>query len=162
MTDLDRLKGYEHGAVDYISVPVIPELLRVKVKVFAELYRKSRQLETLNACMITLQDDERRRIARELHDGVGQMLAAISMNISVVQSQSHKLDARGARAVSENAQLIQGVSAEIRTMSHLLHPPLLENESLSLRLRIERHAAMSDVESSKLELKLPAKLKWHR
>jgi PAS domain S-box-containing protein len=48
LTDLDRLKGYEHGAVDYISVPVIPELLRAKVRVFAELHRKSRQLEALN------------------------------------------------------------------------------------------------------------------
>ena len=48
LTDLDRLKGYEHGAVDYISVPVIPELLRAKVKVFAELHRKTRQLESLN------------------------------------------------------------------------------------------------------------------
>src|SRR5690348_7867505 len=49
MTDLDRLKGYEHGAVDYVPVPVVPELLRAKVKVFAELYRKTRQLELLNA-----------------------------------------------------------------------------------------------------------------
>ena len=48
LSDLDRLKGYEHGAVDYISIPVIPELLRAKVKVFAELHRKTRQLETLN------------------------------------------------------------------------------------------------------------------
>src|SRR6266705_2281155 len=48
LTDLDQLKGYERGAVDYISVPVIPELLRAKVSVFAELRRKSRQLESLN------------------------------------------------------------------------------------------------------------------
>jgi len=48
LTDLDRLKGYEHGAVDYISVPVIQELLRAKVRVFAELHRKTRQLEELN------------------------------------------------------------------------------------------------------------------
>jgi PAS domain S-box-containing protein len=48
LTDLDRLKGYEHGAVDYISVPVIQELLRAKVRVFAELHRKTRQLEALN------------------------------------------------------------------------------------------------------------------
>ena len=45
MTDLDRLKGYERGAVDYISVPVVPELLRAKVSVFAELHRKAHQLE---------------------------------------------------------------------------------------------------------------------
>lgn len=48
LTDLDRLRGYEHGAVDYISVPVIAELLRAKVSVFAELYRKTQQLERLN------------------------------------------------------------------------------------------------------------------
>src|ERR1041384_6766933 len=48
LTDIDRIKGYAHGAVDYISVPVIPELLRAKVSVFAELYRKTRQLERLN------------------------------------------------------------------------------------------------------------------
>src|SRR5581483_11347189 len=49
LTDPDRLKGYEHGAVDYLSVPIVPELLRAKVRVFAELYRKTRQLARLNA-----------------------------------------------------------------------------------------------------------------
>src|ERR1700758_398095 len=48
LTDVDRLKGYERGAVDYISVPIIPELLRAKVSVFAELHRKTRELEKLN------------------------------------------------------------------------------------------------------------------
>jgi len=48
LTDLDRIKGYKSGAVDYISVPVVPELLRAKVGVFAELHRKSHQLERLN------------------------------------------------------------------------------------------------------------------
>src|SRR3954451_23909162 len=49
LTDVDRLRGYEMGAVDYVPVPVVPEVLRAKVKVFAELYRKTRQLEQLNA-----------------------------------------------------------------------------------------------------------------
>src|SRR6202035_3707584 len=49
VSDFDRLRGYEMGAVDYVPVPVIPEVLRAKVKVFAELYRKTRQLERLNA-----------------------------------------------------------------------------------------------------------------
>src|ERR1700760_2196543 len=48
MTDLDRLKGYQRGAMDYISVPVVPELLRAKVSLFAELHRKARELERLN------------------------------------------------------------------------------------------------------------------
>jgi signal transduction histidine kinase len=49
VNDLDLLRGYQLGAVDYVPVPIIPELLRAKVKVFAELYRKTRQLERLNA-----------------------------------------------------------------------------------------------------------------
>src|SRR5438128_6918543 len=49
VTDLDLLRGYAAGAVDYVPVPVIPDLLRAKVRVFAELYRKTRQLEVLNA-----------------------------------------------------------------------------------------------------------------
>ncbi|HYK51620.1 MAG TPA: response regulator, partial [Terriglobales bacterium] len=48
MSDIDRLRGYERGAVDYISVPIIPEVLRAKVSVFAELHRRAHQLETLN------------------------------------------------------------------------------------------------------------------
>ena len=47
--DVDRLRGYEMGAVDYVPVPVVPAVLRAKVKVFAELYRKTRELERLNA-----------------------------------------------------------------------------------------------------------------
>src|SRR5215467_10496944 len=58
LTDIDRLKGYEMGAVDYVPVPVVPEVLRAKVRVFAELYRKTRQLEQLNA------DLERRVVER--------------------------------------------------------------------------------------------------
>lgn len=49
LTDLDRLKGYQHGAVDYLSVPIVPEVLRAKVRVFAELHRKNKQLERLNS-----------------------------------------------------------------------------------------------------------------
>jgi two-component sensor histidine kinase/DNA-binding response OmpR family regulator len=48
LTETDHLRGYEMGAVDYVPVPVVPELLRAKVKVFAELYRKGRELEQLN------------------------------------------------------------------------------------------------------------------
>ena len=49
MTEPDRLRGYASGAVDYVPVPVVPEILRAKVGVFAELYRKTRALERLNA-----------------------------------------------------------------------------------------------------------------
>jgi signal transduction histidine kinase len=135
VTDLDRLKGYQHGAVDYLSVPVVPELLRAKVKVFAELHRKTRQLEALNAQMTVLQDEERRRIARELHDSVGQLLAAISMNSAFVETESHKLSPEAARRVSENAVLVEDANKQIRTISHLLHPPLLDEVGLASALR---------------------------
>jgi len=49
LSDIDRIKAYEHGAVDYVPVPIVPELLRAKVRVFADLFRKTRQLEALNA-----------------------------------------------------------------------------------------------------------------
>ncbi|HSY55339.1 MAG TPA: response regulator, partial [Bradyrhizobium sp.] len=49
VSDLDRLRGYEMGAVDYVPVPVIPEVLRAKIRIFVDLYRKTRQLERFNA-----------------------------------------------------------------------------------------------------------------
>jgi PAS domain S-box-containing protein len=82
-----------------------------------------------------MQDEERKRIARELHDSVGQLLAAVSMNIGIVQSQAHLLDSKAARAVSDNAVLVEQVSSEIRTISHLLHPPLLDLAGLVSALR---------------------------
>src|SRR6516164_11205388 len=48
LTEVDRLRGYELGAVDYVPVPVVPEVLRAKVRIFAELFRKTRQLEQMN------------------------------------------------------------------------------------------------------------------
>ncbi|MBR1125536.1 PAS domain-containing protein [Bradyrhizobium lablabi] len=70
VSDLDRLRGYEMGAVDYVPVPVVPEVLRAKIKVFAELYRKTRQLERLNA---ELEDRVRARTA-ELEQSHARLL----------------------------------------------------------------------------------------
>jgi signal transduction histidine kinase len=135
VSDLDRIKGYRYGAVDYVSVPVVPELLRAKVKVFADLHRKTRQLERLNERVNNLRDDERRQIARELHDSVGQLLAAISMNNAVLQSRSRKLDGDIAKCLAEQATLIDDAIRQTRTISYLLHPPLLEEAGLASALR---------------------------
>ena len=70
VSDIDRLRGYEMGAVDYVPVPVVPEVLRAKIKVFAELYRKTRQLERLNS---ELEDRVRARTA-ELESSKAQLL----------------------------------------------------------------------------------------
>ena len=131
LTDQDRLTGYEHGAVDYISVPIVPELLRARVKVFAELHRKTRQLEILNRrmrhlsnAMITMQDEERRRIARDLHDGLGQELTVAKMAADRVR-HAKKLPEAQARATDVVA-LIEDALTQVRSISYLLHPPLLD------------------------------------
>jgi len=134
ITDLDRLKGYRYGAVDYVSVPVVPELLRAKVRVFLELRRKSQQLELLNAQITLLRDHERRRIARELHDSVGQLIAALAINNARLEADAKSLGAEAAKCISENASLIEEIRKEIRTISHLLHPPLLDEAGLASAL----------------------------
>lgn len=101
----------------------------------ADLKLANDNLRDLSSRLQQIRDEERRQIARELHDSVGQLLAALGMNIAVVQSQSHQLDSSGARAVSENAAMVEQISREIRTISHLLHPPLLDVAGLASALR---------------------------
>jgi signal transduction histidine kinase len=155
LTDLDRLKGYQRGAVDYISVPIIPELLRAKVSVFADLHRKTRQMDQLNrelralsARLIATQDEERRRIARDLHDSVGQVVALLSMNNGLVLSQAEKLNDAAANALRQNGLLVEELSKEIRTISHLLHPPLLDEVGLmpAIKSFVEGFAERSNVQ----------------
>jgi signal transduction histidine kinase len=87
----------------------------------AELHSANQNLSKLSAQLLQSQDDERKRLARELHDSVGQLLAAIKMNSD--KFQSPQLDPAAAKAAAiDNAVLIDQVTTEIRTMSHLLHP----------------------------------------
>jgi PAS domain S-box-containing protein len=89
----------------------------------------------LSGRLLQMQDQERRRIARELHDGLGQLLASISMNISQVRKEKDNLSPAAARCLEENSGLIQQASDEIRTVSYLLHPPLLDELGLASALR---------------------------
>jgi len=102
-------------------------------------------LRQLSARLLQAQDDERRRLARELHDSVGQLLAAITMNLEILRSAS--LTPEAAAAVEENAALVDQISSEIRTMSHLLHPPLLDEVGLASALQwyIEGFSARSKI-----------------
>jgi len=85
LTDLDRLKGYQHGAVDYLSVPVVPEVLRAKVKVFAELHRKNQQLERLNT-------ELEKRVAQRTEELEHKALALQKLNSELAQ-KNQELDA---------------------------------------------------------------------
>jgi len=100
----------------------------------ADLDVVNRNLRELSARLLQLQDDERRRIARELHDSVGQMLAALTMNLSAVRSDVDRLT-KTAAALSDSETLVREMSSEVRTISHLLHPPLLDEAGLSSALR---------------------------
>jgi signal transduction histidine kinase len=154
LTDLDRLNAYQRGAVEYISVPIVPELLRAKVRVFADLHRKTQQLETLNrdlrslsARLMAMQDEERRRIARDLHDGIGPLIAALSMNNGILAQQTRKLGPEVADVLQQNNQLVEQLSKETRTISHLLHPPLLDEIGLlpAIKMFAEGFAERSSV-----------------
>ena len=156
LTDLDRLRGYASGAVDYISVPVVPELLRAKVSVFAELHRKTLQLETLNrelrrlsSSLIMTQDEERRRIARELHDGLGQELSAAKMMADQLSTHANSVDSARQMA-TEVSTLISCAIQQVRSLSHLLHPPLLDEVGLNFALRsyVEGLTKRSGVETT--------------
>jgi PAS domain S-box-containing protein len=107
----------------------------------------------LSARLMQLQDNERRRMARELHDGVGQLLAAMSMNASLLNQEITKLSANAARCAEENQSLTEQVSSEIRTISYLLHPPLLDEMGLhsALQWYVEGFAERSKI-AAKLEL----------
>ncbi len=101
----------------------------------AELSAANESLRDLSRHLQRLRDEERRQIARELHDSIGQMLAALSMNLAKVQTQAHRLDPKVSAAVEENAAIVAQIGKEIRTISHLLHPPLLDVAGLASAVR---------------------------
>jgi signal transduction histidine kinase len=100
----------------------------------AELDTANAGLRELTARLMRLQDDERRRIARELHDSVGQSLAALGMNLTSVESEIERL-MKTAATLRDSATLVRDINQEIRTISHLLHPPLLDEAGLPSALR---------------------------
>jgi PAS domain S-box-containing protein len=108
---------------------------------------EARRNAEVSAKLLQAQEAEKRRIARELHDGVGQLLAAISMNISQVLKEQNRLTDATAQCVVENRSLVAQAVSEIRTVSYLLHPPMLEEMGLSsaLPMYIEGFAKRSKV-----------------
>jgi len=113
----------------------------------AELDTANQTLRRLSARLLQLQDEERRRIARELHDSVGQMLAALSMNLAGVRADIDLLTKTTA-VLTDSEDLVREMSKEVRTISHLLHPPLLDEAGLASALRwyVDGFAQRSKIE----------------
>jgi PAS domain S-box-containing protein len=106
----------------------------------------------LTAHLLKMQDDERRRIARELHDSAGQILAALAMNLDRIQA-SAKLNPEETRLLSDSDALVKDATKELRTISHLLHPPLLDEVGLpsALQWYVDGFATRSGINTT-LEL----------
>jgi signal transduction histidine kinase len=100
-----------------------------------ELQLANQELRQLSSRLQQTQDEERRRLARELHDSAGQLLIAIAMNIALMKSEVQKLGPEAAKRVEDNAAMVDQLITEIRTISHLLHPPLLDEVGLASALR---------------------------
>jgi signal transduction histidine kinase len=94
---------------------------------------RTAELRRLSGRLMTLQDEERRRIAREIHDGLGQELAASKMILDGILAKDALPHTR--RAASDASDLVDRAIKQVRTISHLLHPPLLDEVGLVSALR---------------------------
>ncbi len=97
------------------------------------LQDSQRQLAALSARLMTLQDEERRRLARELHDSTSQSLAALEINMSALATTNDAGEAK--RLALESGEISRQVVDELRTISYLLHPPLLDEAGLAFAIR---------------------------
>ncbi len=99
----------------------------------AELSRSNATLKALSARVLQVQDEERRRVARDVHDSAGQMVAALAINVARLKESKDTEEHDG--ILSDTAAIVDGLNSELRTISHLLHPPLLDEVGLSSALR---------------------------
>jgi PAS domain S-box-containing protein len=123
----------------------------------SERKRAERTLRDLSARLLRLQDEERRRLARELHDSTAQALAAVALNLAAVRRSGDALAPPAEAALLDSQRLLDQCVREVRTMSYLLHPPLLDEAGLTSALRwyAEGLAARSGLS---IELDLPEDL----
>jgi PAS domain S-box-containing protein len=101
----------------------------------AELSEQAGIVQSLLHSLMHVQDEERRRIARELHDSAGQTLAALNMTLANVQQRTKNGDTQAATQLAEAQIILQQLTQEIRTTSYLLHPPLLDEVGLAAALK---------------------------
>lgn len=91
------------------------------------------QLSELSGRLLKAQDEERRRLARELHDSTAQTLTGLSLRLAVVEGEAASLSVDARRALKDSAEMLGQASREIRSLSYLLHPPFLDGQDWLLR-----------------------------
>jgi signal transduction histidine kinase len=118
-----RLRQYEIRNHLEEREQVEEELRRAHDELESLVERRTLDLRKLSARLMRVQDEERRRIARELHDGLGQWLAAAQINLDMVLLRERE---KSSPMLQETRELVDHAVSSIRTMSYLLHPPLLD------------------------------------
>lgn len=118
-----------------------------------DLKNAERAIHQLSTELLKLQDEERRRIGRELHDGMAQTVLAVNLSLAQLRQSAQPLNAASNRALEKARELLQQMSREIRTLSYLLHPPLLDDLGLvsALKEYVNGFGERSGIETS-LEL----------
>jgi PAS domain S-box-containing protein len=112
-----------------------------------QLDQANENLRQLSSRILHLQDEERRRIASHLHDTTGGWITALGMNLSVVQSEAAQLTPRTKTVLADSLEILRDMSNDLRTVSHLLHPPLLDEMGLRSALRwfVEEFSKRSNI-----------------
>jgi signal transduction histidine kinase len=130
----------------------------------AQLERRNREiaeqataLQDLTVRLMSTQDAERRRIARDLHDSAGQLLAVASMSIGRVIGATKKDNAKALDAAQECRQILEELTKEVRTLSYLLHPPLLDEVGVAAALRVYVQG-LAERSSLRVDLNIPEDL----
>ncbi len=127
ITDLKRAEEKYRNLAETLDAEV-----RVRT---SEVVQQAEQLRDLSSRLLQAQDEERRHIARELHDSAGQILTALGITLAQAAQELPPDAPLASKQMDESQQLVQQLSQEIRTMSYLLHPPLLDETGLSEALR---------------------------
>jgi signal transduction histidine kinase len=99
-----------------------------------EVLTRAEQVRELSWQVLRIQDEERRHIARELHDSAGQNLAVLGMNLATIAQKAKKRAPEMSESVDQAIEMVQELNKEIRTTSYLLHPPLLDENGLPAAL----------------------------
>jgi len=109
--------------------------IQLNFRNISERVTGERELRKLSAKLLRLQDEERRRIARELHDSTAQNLSALEMNMSLLEPMLEKSHPKAAHIVAETRQIAGECSRELRNISYLLHPPLIDEVGLAFAVK---------------------------
>ena len=154
----------EEGLLITSAVRDISERKRAERRIVEQtqqLHEANRELRHLSSRIVAIRDEERRRLGRELHDSQGQYLAAIKMNLEMIETTDVALAPVQKTALTEAITLLERSMREIRVISHLLHPPLLDEIGLQavvpwyLNSFSERSGIQIDLEMPSDIAKLP-------